>query len=76
MKIRKAIWRFTGYTIRIGSSAGISNALNYLSGYIKKGRYQKITYVITSLCSLGGAISLALDYLSDAKIDERIKIDV
>ena len=73
-KIRKAIWRATGYTIRIGSSAAITNGLTRLVKIFKSARADTVVYIVTSLTSLGGAISLALDYVSDRKVDGNITL--
>ena len=73
-KIRKAIWRATGYTIRIGSSAAITNGLTRLVKIFKSARADTVVYIVTSLTRLGGAISLALDYVSDRKVDGNITL--
>lgn len=73
-RIRKAIWRFTGYTIRIGTSAAITNGITKLASLIKNSSYGTAAYIVTSLTSLGGVISLALDYISDRKVDSKITL--
>lgn len=74
IKIRKAIWRFTGCTIRIGTSAAITNGISKLASFIKTSNYGTAAYIVTSLTSLGGAISLVLDYISDRKVDSKITL--
>ena len=72
-KIRKAIWRATGYTLKIGSPAAISSGINFLAKKLYSN-YQTAVYIVTSLASLGGAISLALDYYSDKRLNGWIRL--
>ena len=76
--IRKAIWRATGATLSNLSSSIMTTALNkvvaIVSTTFKQKGITKALDIAFRLMSTGSAVALFLDWLTDRKVDNKIKI--
>ena len=76
--IRKAIWRATGATLSNLSSSTMTSALNkvvtLVSTTFKQKGVTKALDIAFRLLSTGSAVALFLDWLTDKKVDNKIRI--
>lgn len=76
--IRKAIWRATGATLSNLSSSTMTSALNkvvtLVSTTFKQKGATKALDIAFRLLSTGSAVALFLDWLTDKKVDNKIRI--